>query len=251
MNNQRQKSRPADHVFEWVAPFSVRYPLISQTGLVPLRPLAQTLGVSFQSLVSAAGRLPIAIKQEWVIRACESGAERPQITLSVPAEWLAFLLIAATPRKTSQRFHALRGQAQALAMAHPPQSAPVAHQAVARAAVLQHELKVTKEALEALRRSSAAVNGKRYIERRWSPGSQMTEETMLKISELAGKGVPLKTIGREVGKNFSTISQFLAGKYSSAAARDYYKKHGVPGKTGGTDAEAIEETITECPAKAF
>lgn len=230
---KQSTNKPAS--YEWVAPFGVRYPLIVRSGMVPLRPLAQALGVSFQSLVSAAARLPVKSDISWVLLVAGPGDERPQITLAVPAEWLPFLLVAATPRKVTDRFHALRGQMQALSVLHPPQSAPAAHQAVARAAVLAYELKVTRQALDEMRRSSAAANGQRFIERRWGTGNRLTEETMLQIAELARKGTPLKTIAFHAGKDISTISLFLAGKYNSAAARDFYQKHGVPEKSTSGD----------------
>ena len=225
------KDKPKALIWDTKLIIGLRYPLIPELRLVPLRPLARILGVSYESLLSAARRLPDANEPRQV-KAMGRECTRSVRTAVVPAADLAATLLLARPRVATGQFQELRRHYSALQLEHLPAAWNVpATAAVTKAAILAYELQVERQRSDALRNQLVAMHkaqGASFAARRWDKGHSLSAEKMGKIVELDRAGSPLRSICFEMGLSPATVSKFLAGKYPSAIARNYYRTHGVP-----------------------
>lgn len=211
--------------FKWHEQIGIRYPITTGDELIPLRHLAESLGVSYKSIVRSAARIPGIELQKKVVQAPDGGA--PRLSVMLQACDLAALALLSKPRKTTRRFDQFRASYKSLAFLHPPKGTPAPSVAQARAAVLLRELEIAEQKNMNLRRQLANP-GKELINSRWGAGTVLDEKKLVAIATRHKEGVNLKTIAFEVARQPSVIRDFLKGTYNSAAAQSFYKKFGIP-----------------------
>lgn len=191
--------------YEWVQVAGVRLPVHLPLTLVPLRPLAAELGLRYECLVSAAGRLP-----EGAAIAChaiqDADQAKPRYTVCIDAENVGALGLLAQPRAVTPGLIELRKN----------------HHVVFKA--------------------FNVPTGAEFAGRRYGSDDMLDEPKMLKIVALARAGQTPAEIGTELGKSTSVIRKFLLGLYGTTAAVAFYKKHGKPCQASRDSVRGAQES---------
>lgn len=200
-----------------------KYPLVEtgQLRSVPLRPLASTIGCSFESLATALAQLPRDTARE-VGYLNDNG--RWSRSPAVAEHALDYLLYAWRGRRGRSQVSALRHCARELTLKSLLAKAPASDQAKVMNEVLHFQLEVERQKvldrdrqLEALR---ATRPGAALVHTRWK--SPATKEKFLEVAELQRQGAPLAEIADRLGLSKGVVVQFLQGKYRTAAATEAY-----------------------------
>lgn len=200
-----------------------KYPLVEvgSARSVPLRPLATTIGCTFESLVSALSQLSRTAASEATYCRDDGRLSRSP---AVAEHSLDYLLYAWRGQRGRSQIGQLRQCARGLALDALLSMAPALDQAKVMNEVLHFQLEIEKQKVadrdRQIENLKASRPGVALVNSRWE--SPATKEKFLEVAELHRQGIGSAEIGKRVSLSKAVVDQFLKGTYRTTAASAAY-----------------------------
>lgn len=224
MNSKRSKKQPLPQLQWPILDGRFRYPLIEvgRSRIVPLRPLAVTIGCTFASLATALSELPKGLITMEVSFTRIDGrlARSPGVAEGA----LDYLLFAWRGQRGKPQVRQLRECARRLALEALLAMAPASDQAKVQNEILRFQLEVERQKVSDRDRQLDSLKSVRpgvaLVNTRWA--APATKEKLLKVWALRQQGLTEQEICARASLTLAVVRPFLKGSYTTVAAREAY-----------------------------